>query len=107
MVRAGRGGGEPLQRAPQALVHLIQVDVIQISGGQVETTRETLHSGLRGWRMWWGELKSHNTYEINQLNGKRTLVNAINLPKEHNFTSDVTFHRFSVSTLRHNLTAQG
>lgn len=56
MVRAGRGGGEPLQRAPQALVHLIQVDVIQISGGQVETTRETLHSGLRGWRMWWGEL---------------------------------------------------
>lgn len=56
VVGAGRGGGEPLQRAPQALIHLIQVNVIQISGGQVEPTRETLHSGLRGWRMRWGEL---------------------------------------------------
>lgn len=73
MVGAGRGGGEPLQRAPQALVHLVQVDVIQISGGQVETTRETLHRGLRGWRMWWGELQSHSTCEIKQLNGKSTV----------------------------------
>lgn len=52
----GRGGGQPFQGAPQTLVHLIQVDVIQISGGQVEPTRETLHSGLRGRRQWWREL---------------------------------------------------
>lgn len=57
MARAGLGRGQSFQRAPQALIHLIQVDVIQISGGQVEATWETLHFGLRGRRAWWGELR--------------------------------------------------
>lgn len=52
VVHAGRGGGQPLQGAPQTLVHLIQVDVVQVSGGQVETTGEALHGGLRGRRTW-------------------------------------------------------
>lgn len=59
MTGAGLGGGQSLQslRAPQALIHLIQVDVIQIGGGQVETTSELLHLRLRGRRARRGELK--------------------------------------------------
>lgn len=58
---AGLGGCQSLQRAPQALIDLIQVDVIQISGGQVETARETLHLGLRGRRAWRRQLKFSDT----------------------------------------------
>lgn len=94
MVCAGRGGGQPFQGAPQTLVHLIQVDVIQIGGGQVEPTRETLHRGLRGRRQRGRELQSHNTCERKQLNGKKnTLVNATNPPNEHKLISEVGFHR--------------
>lgn len=53
---AGLRGGQFLQRAFQALIHLIQVNVIQISGGQVETAREALHLGFRGRRAGRGEL---------------------------------------------------
>lgn len=49
--------------APQALIHLIQVNVVQIGGGQVETARETLHLVLRGRRAWWGELKITMTWK--------------------------------------------
>lgn len=56
LVSAGLGGGQFLQRAFQALIHLIQVNVVQISGGQVETAREALHLGLRGRRARRGEL---------------------------------------------------
>lgn len=55
---AGLRGGQFLQRAPKALIHLIQVDVIQVSSGQVEATREALHLGLRGRGARWGELKA-------------------------------------------------
>lgn len=61
MASAGLGGGQSLQRAPQALIHLIQVNVVQISGGQVEATREALHLGLRGRRERRGELKATTT----------------------------------------------
>lgn len=71
VVRAGRGGGQPFQGAPQALVHLIQVDVIQVGGGQVEPARETLDGGLRGGGQRGRELPSHNTCERKQLNGKK------------------------------------
>lgn len=57
MASAGLGGGQSLQRAPQALIHLIQVNVVQIGGGQVEAPRETLHLGLRSRRARRGELK--------------------------------------------------
>lgn len=57
MASAGLGGGQSLQRAPQALIHLIQVNIIKISGGQVEAAREALHLGLGGRRERRGELK--------------------------------------------------
>lgn len=49
-------GGQFGRRAPQALVNLVQVDVVQIGGGQVEAAGEELHLGLRGRRERRGEL---------------------------------------------------
>lgn len=48
LASAGLGGGKPLQRAPQALINVIQVDVIQVSRGQMEATWEAPHLGLGG-----------------------------------------------------------
>lgn len=59
LASVGLGGGQSLQRAPQALIH-IQVNVVQVGGGQVEAATETLHPGLRGRRVRRGELKCHN-----------------------------------------------
>lgn len=69
LTSARLGGGQSLQslRAPQALIHLVKVDVIQISGGQVEAAGETPNLGLRGRRAWRGELKFTTKWKMFQL----------------------------------------
>lgn len=59
----GLRGGQFGRRAPQALVHLVQVDVVQVGGGQVEAAGEELHLGLRGRRQRRGELGVRATGE--------------------------------------------
>lgn len=67
----GLRGGQFGRGAPEALVHLVQVDVVQIGGGQVEAARKELHLGLRGRRERGGELGVTATWRDVSVGGRK------------------------------------
>lgn len=88
MVCDGLRGGQFGRGAPQALVHLVQVDVVQIGGGQVETAGEELHLGLRGRGERRGELGVRATWRkvscFHRGEGETGLTNVKTVPTSDN-----------------------